>query len=136
MSRFGHLTDEQGDQKLTKHFKVSEVWCSCCHRLPETDLLFYHMDRLEELRVAVQFPLTVNSGHRCWDHNKAVGGAGNSMHLRIATDVRDTQRQGWCLDRIEEAAKDLKFGGIIRYTSFVHVDSREFVEWKQYWAEG
>lgn len=126
MKPWGHLTDAQGQKQITRHFKVEELWCSCCHRLPKTDLLLYHMDRMEELRMAVGFPLSVNSGYRCYVHNKEVGGAADSMHLRIATDIRDTQRQTWCLDQIEEAANDLDFGGIGLYTSFVHTDSREF----------
>lgn len=136
MSKFGHLSKEAGLQKITDHFRVGEIWCSCCHRLPETDLLYYHMDRMELLRVSVGFAVSVNSGYRCLAHNMEVGGASDSMHLRIATDVRGITSDGWVLDRIEEAAKDLKFGGIIRYRSFVHVDSREFLDRNQYWAEG
>ena len=127
MSKFGHLSDKDGERKITDHFRVKEVWCTCCQRLPEDPLLFYHMDKLEELRDHVRFALIINSGYRCYVHNKAVGGADDSMHLRIATDVRDVSRQAWALDQIAQAAEDLGAGGIGRYTSFVHLDWRNFL---------
>jgi uncharacterized protein YcbK (DUF882 family) len=36
----------------------------------------------------VGFPLTINSGYRCEEHNKAIGGEPNSAHTRgLAADI-------------------------------------------------
>jgi len=43
---------------------------------------------LEILRINVGRPLRVSSGFRTWEHNKKVGGAPNSYHLRgMAVDI-------------------------------------------------
>nr|CRY97668.1 hypothetical protein [uncultured prokaryote] len=46
--------------------------------------------RLEGLRAIVGSPMTILSGHRSYDHNRAVGGATKSEHLYgRAADLED-----------------------------------------------
>ena len=95
--------------------------------MPITDLLFYHMDKLQRLRTTLGAPLRITSGHRCERHNRSVGGAPNSMHLHIATDVQPFEEREEILKDVEKIASEMTFGGIGLYNSFVHLDSREFI---------
>lgn len=58
-----------------RHFTLTEFACKHCG-LNGIDLEF--VDRLDELRERVGFPLRVNSGFRCPDHNAAVSTTGHS----------------------------------------------------------
>ena len=121
-------------KNITEHFTLDELACkgisaSCggCKGLPITPLLYFHMDRLEQLRADLDRPLVVNSGHRCLIHNEHCDGAPNSMHLHIATDVRASASDDWVdiMDRVHELALDIGFGGIGLYNTFIHLDSRD-----------
>lgn len=47
------------------------------------------MDFMEELRIAYKKPIYINSGYRCPELNKAVGGVANSAHQSgFACDIR------------------------------------------------
>ena len=126
------------NKNITENFLYTEIACkgdvtSCggCQSLPLTDLLYFHMDRLQELRTKFGSPITITSGHRCERHNYHVGGATNSMHLAIATDIRPTDYSGNFkegLDEIGGIAEEMSFGGIGLYNDFVHIDSREFID--------
>lgn len=69
-----------------KYFKMSEFACSHCGEV--------HMDenfvkKLDEAREIAGTPFKINSGYRCAEHNKAVGGKPNSAHLRgLAVDIQ------------------------------------------------
>lgn len=66
------------------NFTPVEIACPCCG---ETYLDEIAMDALQRLRVALGGPLTVESGHRCAAHNRSIGGASQSVHLRLAFDL-------------------------------------------------
>lgn len=66
--------------------------------------------------------VTINSGFRSLSHNAAVGGAGNSQHTYgIAADIVVS---GLSVTAVMNHAKTSGFGGILRYSTFTHVDSR------------
>ena len=115
--------------QVTEHFALNKLICQKTGEIFIDDLFWAHMELLEELRCELNRPLIVNSGHRSVGHNKKVGGAARSMHLRFATDLspRGPGKLITRLDRLYEAAKDLGFGGIGRYNSFVHLDRRDFI---------
>jgi hypothetical protein len=87
------------------------------------------MDRLQRLRDTLGVPLIVVSGYRSPAHNKAVGGAENSMHTRgQAFDISVANIDPAYLIREARAAG---FTGIGTYPrqGFVHVDTGAVRTW-------
>jgi hypothetical protein len=87
------------------------------------------MDRLQRLRQAMGHPLIVTSGYRSPEHNRRVGGARNSMHLKgrafdISTVNVDPQT-------LIDVAKRVGFSGIGTYPKqgFVHLDTGPVRTW-------
>ncbi|OPL13108.1 MAG: hypothetical protein AVO39_11080 [delta proteobacterium MLS_D] len=64
----------------------------------------------------------VNSGYRCPDHNKEIGGTENSWHMRFATDLGETDEDK--RRELYKIALSLNFGGIGLYTWGIHLDMR------------
>lgn len=75
--------------QLSPHFNAKEFACNHCGTALVTDAL---LDALEKLRSNLGGkPISINSGYRCPVHNKAVGGAADSMHMYgNAVDLVDT----------------------------------------------
>ncbi|MFA5458050.1 MAG: D-Ala-D-Ala carboxypeptidase family metallohydrolase [Synergistaceae bacterium] len=102
--------------KITRGFRSTEFDCHCCGK-NFIDLGIVH--RLQVLRDILQVPIIVTSGYRCGRHNREIGGAPNSMHLK-----------GWAVDwtcsKIEEAARLCEnwSGGFHYYPEekFIHTD--------------
>ncbi|MCH9664311.1 MAG: DUF882 domain-containing protein [Gammaproteobacteria bacterium] len=84
---------------------------------------------LENMREEYGKPMKINSAYRTRQHNTNVGGVSNSQHRKgRAVDVHiDNQEDG---DRLEELAHKYLIGGVGRYNSFIHIDSRGT---KAYW---
>lgn len=71
---------KSANKQLTKHFKLSEIHChgkGCCST---TKLDVKVVKFAEKMRNALGVPVTVESGYRCYQHNRAVGGANGSGH--------------------------------------------------------
>ena len=70
--------------------------------------------------------MVVNSGYRCPKHNKEVGGAVYSQHLKgLAADIRTV---GWSSNNKWEfirLAMDMEFTGVGIGADFIHLDIRE-----------
>ena len=80
------MTKRINDFQITKHFKLIEFQCPCCHRVLLNPLL---VSKLELLRLKWGKPIIINSGFRCVSHNREVGGVIDSKHkLGQAADVR------------------------------------------------
>jgi len=72
---------------LTEHFSRSEFICRCGCGQDNIDLNLVAM--LEQARLEFGSAIRINSGVRCPEHNKDVGGAVNSKHLNgQAADLR------------------------------------------------
>ena len=75
---------------VSEHFSRKEFKCKCgsdgCYAdAIDTELL----NVLEGVRYHFGTPVWIMSGHRCDDHNKAVGGAKNSRHrYGMAADIK------------------------------------------------
>ena len=111
-------------------FLPSEVSCRHCGELcldPGEFSPSLSMDALQLLRDTWGRPITINSGHRCFFHNHAVGGTTNSQHLKLAFDCacpKDEQA------RFVKAARNAGFTGIGMYRTFVHLDLGPKREWR------
>lgn len=110
-------------ERMTAHFRRSEFACPCCGKAQVTQGL---VSALETVRLIVGVPVRVNSGYRCPEHNRKVGGAPNSQHVQgIAADI--SAECGW--RALYEAALRVpafEEGGIGVYpeSNFVHLDVR------------
>lgn len=104
-----------------KHFKLKEFACKHCGQVKlDINLLL----KLEELRVKTG-PLIINSGYRCPTHNKNVGGAKNSQHIKgTAADVRATKMSP--SNVYNHANRIFSNGGVGKYNTFTHVDVRGY----------
>lgn len=68
-----------------KYFEKSEFDCKCCSK---NEMSESFMDRLDTARGTAGVPFHINSGYRCLDHNKEVGGKSTSSHLKgLAADI-------------------------------------------------
>lgn len=116
---------------LTKNINRYEVACKCGVCSCETidiktaevvqDACDHFADKLGFERVV----LTINSAHRCKNHNKYVGGAHNSKHL-LGSAVDIKIRYVTPKDLYEYLdKKHSRSLGIGLYNNFVHVDSRK-----------
>lgn len=86
------------------------------------------LDCLNALRHIIGVPFAPNSAYRSESHNKAVGGAKNSMHRKgKAFDI--PIKEGMSRDAIHDTAELVGFTGIGDYNTFVHVDTGR----KRYW---
>lgn len=112
------------NKSVTTNFDYMEFVCPCCGCLCITPRFYSHMEKLQELRDRVGFPITVNSGYRCPTHNKEVGGVADSQHRIFATDIRPTEAGKDKLKLISTVAEELGFDGIGKYPTFVHLDMR------------
>ena len=84
------------------------------------------MSMLQKLRNSLGAPMVVNSAYRSPEHNRAVGGATSSYHMKaMAFDVRMDNHNPQVY---MEKAKAVGFKGIGQYADkgFLHVDSRDY----------
>jgi zinc D-Ala-D-Ala carboxypeptidase len=119
-----HHTRVNRDDWPSIYFSPAEVACKGTGMVLLTDASRAALRRLDDLRRAMGHPLILNSGHRTPEHNKAVGGAKNSYHMRgMAFDVRMDNTDP---HEFEEQAVEAGFNGIGIYarSGFIHIDAR------------
>jgi len=105
---------------LTKNFSRSEFACKCGCGFDTID--YEVLNRLEDLRLIYNAPITINSACRCAKHNKVVGGKSSSMHLKgRAVDFVVKGKSPF--EVYDDSAPHWK-GGLGRYSTFTHIDSR------------
>lgn len=115
-----YYKSKNGNQNLSENFKVREFACK-----DGTDKLLVDLEMvyvLQKIRDISGQAVIINSAYRTPAYNKKVGGATNSYHLYgRAFDIRTS---GLSLDNICAVANSLGVKGILRYSSFIHIDSR------------
>ncbi|MBR2283048.1 MAG: hypothetical protein IJ874_01325 [Ruminococcus sp.] len=126
--------DFSDSSKISEHFSVQEFRCRC-GRTHDTLLDTGLVQKLEKLRDTLKCrAITINSGYRCSDHDRAVGGNGSGMHTKgMAADIVCTGADGKPVNSgvICCAAQDIGFGGIGKINgTAVHVDVRTSNFWK------
>jgi uncharacterized protein YcbK (DUF882 family) len=113
--------------RISKNFILSEFQCPCCRRVMVD---FRLLDLLESLRSRIgDKPVIVNSGYRCEEYNRKVGGVPRSYHLLgMAADIRVS---GVEPDVLIKYAYEVGFLGLGLYTTFCHLDIRShYTRWK------
>lgn len=121
--------------QLAEHFNVREFRCKC-GRSHDTTLDNSLVQKLEQLFAALKCSkIIVNSGYRCSEHDKNVGGNGYGQHTKgTAADIVCYDRNGRIISSkvVCCAAQDIGFGGIANidstYTA-AHVDIRSGLKW-------
>ena len=116
--------------KLSPHFSREEFRCkgtdchlsiagNCGFDTVDTELLLV----LEKIRGYFNKPVTITSGCRCMAYNEAVGGTANSQHTKGR--AADIVVHGIEPDEVANYLEGfMTSGGIGRYTTFTHVDTR------------
>lgn len=125
----GKLLDKLKSKKLpegqlSEHFHEDEFRCHGTGALPPGGMAPKLIDLLEELRAHFGQSVVINSGYRSESHNKSVGGATNSQHIKgTAADVvvsRVSPAEVYKWANINNPA-----GGVGKYNSFTHIDVRD-----------
>lgn len=110
-----------------KYFSKDELKCKCgCNSFNMTD---EHLKRIDILREIYGSSLIVNSGCRCYTHNKNVGGADDSRHecttkKADATDLTVSDKKHANFLKLYNMARlSGMFNEVIYYkkSKFVHV---------------
>jgi len=107
---------------LSPNFKASEFACRHCGKLPPQGMDPKLIDTLQRIRDHVGVPVRINSGYRCTVHNANVGGAANSQHLYGT--AADFVVQGMAPSEAYAKLDPLWDGGLGRYNTFTHIDTR------------
>lgn len=121
--------------QITEHFNVQEFRCKCggTHDTVVDDNL---VEKLEQLHKALNCSkIIVNSGYRCSQHDKNVGGNGSGQHTKgTAADIVCYDKSGAVISskKVCCAAQDIGFTGIANidntYTA-THADVRTSGKW-------
>lgn len=121
--------------QLTPHFNTSQFKCKCGkpHDFKVSDELVQNLEKLyTELRCSA---VSISSGFRCPDHDKAVGGKGNGKHtMGLAADCTFKNQNGVVISTklISCKAQDIGFKGIANINTsytYIHLDMRESGKW-------
>jgi uncharacterized protein YcbK (DUF882 family) len=118
--------------QLTKNFDLSEFESKDGAEFPDEVIRQIQIlaNNLQVLRDAVDKPISINSGYRSPEHNKAIKGAKNSFHVKgMAGDiVVEDMTPKEVADKIEELIQDGKMvqGGLKAYSTFTHYDVRGY----------
>lgn len=110
------------DTRLSENFARKEFQCHCgCGRDTVDAGLFFVLKRL---RSHYGQEIKITSGFRCYDHNRAIGGANDSQHLfGKAADIRV---KGTFPKKVYDLLDEWypRWYGIGLYNSWVHIDVR------------
>ena len=85
---------------------------------------FKVLEMLDLVRANIDKPVFINSGYRCEELNKAVGGAENSYHTKgLAADFRTDSKED--IPRmyyfLQKNIKRFNIQELIKYDTFIHM---------------
>jgi uncharacterized protein YcbK (DUF882 family) len=116
--------------KLTNNFTLQEFNSKCGRDIPNNVLpnIIQLAKNLQVLRDAVGKSISITSGYRSPQHNKKIGGAKDSQHVKgLAADIKVSgmtpKEVALVIEGLIESGK-MKQGGIGIYPSWVHYDIR------------
>jgi uncharacterized protein YcbK (DUF882 family) len=114
--------------KLTNNFTLQEFNSKCGRDIPNNVLpnIIQLAKNLQVLRDAVGKSISITSGYRSPQHNKKIGGAKDSQHVKgMAADIKvagmTPKEVALVIEGLIESGK-MKQGGIGIYASWVHYD--------------
>ena len=113
--------------QLSENFRAREFCCKCgrCKTALIDDIL---VAQLQAIRNHFRASVNINSGYRCADLNKAVGGDPNSSHMQgMAADIVVT---GVKPAEVAKFAESMGVARIGLYDGFVHIGSGDV---KRFW---
>lgn len=113
-------------EKYTRDFSVKE-FASKDGKDGDARMCPDFMSKLQELRDYVDHPMTITSGIRSPDHNRAVGGSTHSMHLSRPCKACDVAIIDWTphmKHRFLNHALQCGFAGVGISKNFIHLDTR------------
>lgn len=85
---------------------------------------FKVLERLDLVRAHMDKPIFINSGYRCKELNKAVGGAENSYHMKgLAADFRTDSKEDIpkMYNFLQRNIKRFNIQELIKYDTFIHM---------------
>jgi uncharacterized protein YcbK (DUF882 family) len=116
--------------KLTNNFTLEEFNSKCGRDIPNNVLpnILQLAKNLQVLRDAVGKSISITSGYRSPQHNKKIGGAKDSQHVKgMAADIKVSgmtpKEVALVIEGLIEQGK-MKQGGIGIYPSWIHYDVR------------
>lgn len=116
-----------------KHFTMSEFACKHCSGLPENGMNEDLLEVCDRLREKLGEVVVVSSGYRCPTHNRNIGGASQSYHMKgLAADVYINSDR-YDTHQIAQMALDCGADTAVAYPSqgFVHIDMRGYrADWE------
>ena len=118
--------------KLSPFFSRSEFKCKCDN--PQCNFDTVDSETLmviTAVRERFNEPVTINSACRCYEHNKAVGGASRSYHLqgRACDIVVKNVTPQEVFEYLDMTWPNQYGFGL--YETFVHVDTRTGNKWRK-----
>lgn len=115
---------KQSQLYISPNFKVLEFQCKDGSDTVYIDTNFVR-SVLQSIRNHFHAPVIVNSAYRTESYNEKVGGAKNSYHVKGR--AFDIKVKGYAPAEVAQYALKIGVKGIILYSTFVHIDSREEV---------
>ncbi len=116
--------------KITNNFSLQEFNSKCGREIPNNVLpnIIQLAKNLQVLRDALGKSISITSGYRSPQHNKKIGGAKDSQHVKgMAADIKVSgmtpKEVALVIEGLIEQGK-IKQGGIGIYPSWVHYDIR------------
>lgn len=108
---------------INQYFGREEFACSCGCGFDAVDKIL--LDVLTETREHFNAPLTITSGCRCESHNKTIGGAKKSYHVRgKAADIKVKGFDAMSVYKFLDNHYQDRLG-VILYPTWVHIDVRD-----------
>lgn len=108
---------------LTLNFSRSEFQCACGCGFDNISLAL--VDDLQKIRSHFGATIKINSGCRCFKHNKEVGGSEHSRHLMgIAADIVVMSYPTDIVHRYIDTVFTSN-NGLGMYSTFIHYDVRK-----------
>ncbi|WP_110665178.1 D-Ala-D-Ala carboxypeptidase family metallohydrolase [Salinicola halophilus] len=107
--------------RVSPNFLRSEFACQCGCGFDTVDVSTIEV--VQAVRDHFGVPVTINSGCRCPEHNRAVGGAEHSQH--VLARAADIAVRGVSPDTVHDwIAEQYPSASLGRYRTFTHVDTR------------